>query len=348
MKREIVALQSEVQQLNKELQHQKGMLWILGEIIKSSNNIGSFRELMKNLTDMLMGVMGVSSCYLWIFTDNKCTLHFRSIFLFNLYKEVEAECVPSFLQNIQGHKPFHDLDIRTPFIESTRLPGSRLAIPLYDFQHNTRLGVMVVEHESANFFTESTCLLFETLAIVIASNSRNSKLLETVSKEAEHDPLTKIYNRKYLTRFSNNFPYNSTPLSLCVFDIDCFKDINDIYGHAKGDEVLISIAQATQGILAPYNGKIIRYGGDEFVILLKQSLQESIHILDQIRITVPNLPIVKKLNYPVTITMGVSEYPTHANNIDELFSLADEALLSGKALGKDCLEITNIAPHTPH
>lgn len=333
-------MQSEIESLSKELQQQKGMLWILGEIIKSATNIDSFRELMKIITDMLMGVMGVTSCYLWTQNKNKWILHYRSIFLCNIYKEVKVDGIPEYLQSIQGPKPFLDLDIRTPLIESTQLPGSRLAIPLYDFQQNTRIGLLVVEHAAPNFFTESTSLLFETLAIFIAANSRNSKLFETVSKETEHDPLTKIYNRRYFSKFLENFDDNSDTLSLCVFDVDSFKNINDIYGHTKGDEVLISIAQATKGILAPYNGKVIRYGGDEFIILINLPLQDSIHILDQIRVTVPNLPIVTKLNYPVTITMGVSEYPNHTNNIHDLFSLSDSALLYGKSLGKNRVAIS--------
>lgn len=333
-------MQAQIDQLNSELQHQKGMLWIIGEIIKNATKINTFRGLMKLITDMLMGVLGVSSCYIWLHNgDHQYTLHFRSIFLKNTYNEVLVDSIPIFLNLTDEAKPFQDADIRTPLIESTPLPGSRLAVPLFDFERNTPIGVLVVEHDSTNFFTETTTLLFKTLAIIIGSNSHKSKMFEIATKEAEHDPLTKIYNRKFLSQFLDKFGTTPTPLSLCIFDIDCFKYINDQYGHALGDDVLIAIAQATYHILAPYNGKVVRYGGDEFVVLLNLPLEESIPVLEQIRTTIRTLPVVTQINSGVTITMGVAQYPYHTQNVHDLLHISDGALLRGKALGKNVLEV---------
>lgn len=339
----IAQMQYEIDRLNTELQHQKGMLWMIGEIIKNATSIDTFRELMKLITDMLMGVMGVSSCYIWVHnTNHQYTLHFRSIFLKNKYTEVVVDSIPLFLQEVEEFSPFQDLDIRTPLIESTPLPGSRLAVPLYDFELNMPVGFLVVEHDSTNFFTEITTLLFKTLAIIIGSNSQKSKLFEIATKEAEHDPLTKIYNRKFLNTFLSKFKATDTPLSLCIFDIDCFKNINDTYGHTTGDNVLIALAQTAHRIVKPYNGKVIRYGGDEFVILLDLTLEKSIPILEQIRTQINNLPITKQIKSGITITMGVSQYPYHTNNVSELLALSDTALLRGKDLGKDVLKTASI------
>lgn len=333
-------MQSQINRLNSELQHQKGMLWIIGEIIKKSTTINTFQELMKLITDMLMGVMGVSSCYIWVHNgDHQYTLHFRSIFSKNTYHEVLVDSIPAFLNLTGEAKPFQDMDIHTPLIESTPLPGSRLAVPLDDFEYNKPIGILVVEHDATNFFTETTTLLFTTLAIIIGSNSHKSKMYEIATKEAEHDPLTKVYNRKFLAQFLDTFSITNTHLSLCLFDIDRFKYINDKYGHGLGDDVLIAIAQATHHIIAPYNGKVVRYGGDEFVVLLDLPLEESIPILEQIRTTVHTLPVVSKINPAVTITMGVAQYPYHTHNVHDLLHISDGALLKGKSLGKDILKI---------
>ena len=336
----IADLQNQINQLQSELQHQKGMIWIIGEIIKKATNISSFQDLMKIVTDMLMGVMGVSACYLWVYNeDNNYTLHLRSIFLRNKYIETTIDNIPQFLRDKTDSKPFLDTDIKTPIIEGTPLPGSRLAAPLYDFQRQSLIGFLIVEHEATNFFKDSTSALFETLAILIGSNSLNSKLFETVSMETEKDPLTKVYNRKFLSRFLSEPYISSEPLSLCIFDIDSFKLVNDVYGHEKGDELLIAIADITSSIIEPLGGKVIRYGGDEFIILLNMSLSESTPILHRIRISVPSLPIMDGLTTPVTITMGASEYPGKTTNIQNLLALADNALLRGKALGKNVLEL---------
>ena len=124
-------MQSQINQLNSELQHQKGMLWIIGEIIRKATTITTFTELMKLITDMLMGVMGVSSCYIWVYNeDHQYTLHFRSIFSKNTYHEILVDSIPLFLNLTDEAKPFQDADIRTPLIEGAPLPGSRLAVPL--------------------------------------------------------------------------------------------------------------------------------------------------------------------------------------------------------------------------
>lgn len=336
----IANLQSQVHQLQAELQHQKGMLWIIGEIIKNATNISSFKELMKIITDMLMGVMGVCSCYLWIYNgEDNYTLHFRSIFLRNKYLEVNTDYIPDFLKDVKGSKPFLDSNITSPFIKTTPLPGSRLAAPLYDFQRESPIGFLVVEHEAPNFFKEATSSLFETLAIFIGSNSHNSKLFETVAMETERDPMTKILNRKFLDRFLNEPHPSSEPLTLSIFDIDLFKRVNDVHGHEKGDDVLIAVAEAAKQIISPLNGKVIRYGGDEFVLLLNLPLEESIPVLNTFRHSIPTLPVMDDLDHPLTITMGVAEYPTNTTDIHKLLTIADTALLRGKDAGKNALQV---------
>ena len=337
---EIANLKSQINQLQSELQHQKGMFWIIGEIIKNATNISSFQELMKIITDMLMGVMGVSSCYLWIYNgEDEYTLHFRSIFLRNRYVETSADYLPDFLTNVADAQSFQDPNITKPLIEGTPLPGSRLAAPLYNFQRKSPMGYLIVEHEASNFFKESTSLLFETLAIFIGSNSYNSKLFETVTLETESDPLTNVYNRKFLSRYLKEYVPTTTPLSFCIFDIDSFKYINDIYGHEKGDKLLVEIAQAALSIMTPLGGDVIRYGGDEFILLLEAPLKKSIPVLNEIRRLIPTLPIMSHLYSPVTITMGAAEYPGDTSNINNLLAIADNALLRGKALGKNVLEV---------
>lgn len=338
-KGKIAELESQITLLESELQHQKGMFWIIGEIIKNATNIASFQELMKIITDMLMGVMGVSACYLWIYNGpDEYTLHFRSIFLRNKYMEVDTSKLPTFLGASKDSKPFLDLDIKTPLVEGTPLPGSRLAAPLYDFQRKSPIGFLIVEHEATNFFKNTTSSLFETLAIFIGSNSLNSKLFETVTMETEKDPLTKIYNRKFLSRFLDNYA-SHTPLSLCIFDIDSFKLINDLHGHEKGDDVLMAIAQAATTMLTPSGGYAIRYGGDEFVLLLKLPIEKAVPLLNKIRMAIPTLSVMDSLSSPVTITMGVAEYPANTASVHNLLALADSALLRGKALGKNVLEV---------
>ena len=95
-------------------------------------------------------------------------------------------------------------------------------------------------------------------------------------EEAERDPLTGLHNRRYLARELERLTQERTagPISLAVLDVDHFKTINDRFGHAAGDEVLIRIARLLCDHLREYDS-IIRSGGEEFIILMPRTAENA-------------------------------------------------------------------------
>lgn len=83
---------------------------------------------------------------------------------------------------------------------------------------------------------------------------------------ANHDELTKVYNRRFLVKYVSNIK-GTSDCRLIIIDIDNFKNINDVYGHSKGDEVLVYLASKLQSETGN-NGIVARFGGDEFVIFM--------------------------------------------------------------------------------
>ncbi len=130
------------------------------------------------------------------------------------------------------------------------------------------------------------------------------------------------------------------PISLIVLDIDHFKQYNDRYGHIKGDECLIQIADALNKIPLRSTDLFARYGGEEFVLLLPGAARESaIEIAEKCRNTVLNLGIPHEASSTadvVTISVGVnSVIPASGDEPPSLFSGADKMLYQAKECGRN-------------
>ena len=119
-----------------------------------------------------------------------------------------------------------------------------------------------------------------------------------------------------------------------MFDIDDFKKINDTYGHEVGDTILEKIGNLMTR-LTRADDIICRYGGEEFVCVLQNcSLTLAIKRAEEFRIEIANMT---KGDYPpaITISLGVSIYPTDASMSNELIDASDKALYESKKTGKN-------------
>ncbi len=158
------------------------------------------------------------------------------------------------------------------------------------------------------------------------------KLKEKLKHRALHDPLTGTYNRYFLEdeaeRAMARVKRNNTKLAVCLFDLDDFKSVNDIYGHEAGDKVLKTTASRLKQIIRKTDF-IVRLGGDEFVILLenisssKQLESIFVNILQEITKTID---IAKDVKVSVKATIGAVLYPDVDASFKILLRLADTAM----------------------
>lgn len=166
---------------------------------------------------------------------------------------------------------------------------------------------------------------------------------EVLNQLSITDGLTKLHNHRYfqdhLTREIKRVSRTNAPLSLILVDIDDFKQLNDTYGHAAGDEVLISLA-SIMNENARESDLIARYGGEEFVILMPNTdLAGAVHLAEKIRMAVESTRLIigdRMKPTDVTISLGVALYK---GNRREFFAEADRALYRAKGAGKNCVII---------
>lgn len=163
---------------------------------------------------------------------------------------------------------------------------------------------------------------------------RYEKLIEQVGRDA----LTGLQDRGQFDAKGpatlQNSAHNKLPQGLLMIDIDDFKSINDQHGHPAGDRVICSVVATILPILRKQDA-LFRYGGEEFALLcLGLPHVEVTEMAERIRGAVAGASH-PGVNRPVTISIGVASFPSHASDFPTLLARADEALYRAKALGRD-------------
>ena len=180
-----------------------------------------------------------------------------------------------------------------------------------------------------------------TVAEHIALALSNVRLQAELHTLAIQDPLTGLYNRRYMQEYLEHEIHRSKrgnrPIGIILLDIDHFKSINDQYGHSTGDQVLVLVAELL--ISNVRRGDICcRYGGEEFLFILPgSSYQDTLDRAELLRRQVKEQEITvegEKIS-SITVSLGVASYPDKGDTYDEVIKSADNALYRAKEQGRD-------------
>ena len=155
--------------------------------------------------------------------------------------------------------------------------------------------------------------------------------------EASKDSATGLMNKRAIMEYAalKLEEADGKQLSFMVIDIDDFKNINDTYGHLFGDQVIFRTAETIKRVVG-FRGTVARFGGDEFVVLLEDCDDETVHnVLKTIYGEVSLLFKDTHAALHITISTGISSYPKDGNSYEKLFKRADKALYVAKGNGKN-------------
>lgn len=175
-------------------------------------------------------------------------------------------------------------------------------------------------------------------------NALEEEVQNRLYESATKDSLTGIYNKRFfLERLNQEFSYCSrheVALSLIVFDVDSFKQVNDTYGHRGGDHVLEAVAQAVLKAIRTED-ILCRVGGDEFAIIVRDLSELPVkRAAERARAAVAQQLISFQKNHiPVTISVGCATItPGNFGSTEELLAAADRYLYAAKKQGKNRVE----------
>ncbi|HEU4488861.1 MAG TPA: GGDEF domain-containing protein [Actinomycetota bacterium] len=201
------------------------------------------------------------------------------------------------------------------------------------------IGSVLVRHRDALDERERAALgVSVNQAAPVLANLRNLAIAEL---RAATDALTGLPNQRASTDMLRQMVAQASrgvaPLAALLMDLDHFKQINDVYGHGRGDEVLAAVGAALQATLreGDFAG---RYGGEEFLILLSATGREgAVKVAEKVRgavagIAIPSVPRA------ITASVGIAVLPDDAGEATALVRNADRALYRAKANGRNRVE----------
>ena len=252
------------------------------------------------------------------------------------------------------HSAGDDGAVRCSHFGAGSYPPS-LCTPL--MAHGETLGILCLVTEpngpagSQTSISEFNVKLAVSVAEQAALSFANLKLRERLRYQSIRDPLTGLFNRRYLDesleRELPNAIRKNRSLGVIMLDVDRFKKFNDVFGHDAGDTVLRE--------LGDYLAKFIRrgdlacrYGGEEFTLILPECTLEDTHRrAEELRISFQQISIKHRdiVLGKVTLSLGVAALPDHGTTPAELLAAADSALLRAKEEGRDRALIAEVSPN---
>lgn len=205
----------------------------------------------------------------------------------------------------------------------------------------------------------------ETERLVTKLSATNRDLIQAnqlLQDQSVRDSLTGLYNHSHfeqtLVHLCALALRSMRPLSLLFVDLDNFKQINDMYGHTTGDQVLREIGWLLDSQQGPSRGIArasdfaARYGGEEFALILPDtSMDGALSAAERLRHRVTTLTMLPELSaltapsFSLTCSVGVASFPIHADNPTDLVNAADAAVYAAKRAGKNCVRMA--APASP-
>src|SRR5450631_132214 len=218
--------------------------------------------------------------------------------------------------------------------------GLTACIPLA--AHGDTQGIICLQGAAWNSAETKRHLLFLGTAVEqISLGLANLRLRDALRAQSIRDPLTGLFNRRYmeesLEREISRATRSATTVAVLVLDLDHFKKINDTYGHAAGDHVLREVG-AILRFRSRTDDVLARHAGEEFLLMLPgMDRIDAVQRAEELRMAISEIQVADDgVDLPaVTVSIGVAVFPDHGYTADDLLRSADKALYRAKNAGRD-------------
>jgi diguanylate cyclase (GGDEF)-like protein len=345
LREKVFSLESQNGNLRKELEvsgkkAEKYLYFLirLPEAVKQINSNLSFDGLITATIRLTKDLTGTGEVEIYMFNQSSGRLHL--VATYGTSRESNVEIMPgegligkaAELKTIisRGHpgvnavEAEHDgIDTATPILFKDSLLGVIAIGKMQNFTGNEK---------------RFLAMLSDLMAVAL----NNIQHMVIADEQATRDALTGLYNKKYFLEIARDTLLSSEnydfPVSVCIFDIDQFKNYNDTNGHVQGDVVLREVGKLLREHTRSTN-IVARYGGEEFILLL-ENVKNSVAMAcaENLRKLVESHPFPFRAKQPlgcISISGGVATFPADGKTVDEIIKHADEALHVSKNSGRN-------------
>jgi len=310
-------------------------------IFEYINSVKDYKNLFSIINDMLLGVLGASTCTIFTYQGDGYRVEVSSL------PRKKAPVMDSvgnvlFEKYLQRKEAFiiTESEFREDFNVRDGI-NSAVAVPLAGKKE--MFGIIYMEHTKKDYFLEERCRYLNTLAIAIRLSLENARLYSRLEEMAYFDGLTGLYNRMFFNKEIDNCMGNlkklGLPFTLAILDLDHFKNVNDTYGHLCGDIVLKRVADIVMNEVRRED-LVCRCGGEEFAIVFRNTRDtESIYNrLEHIRKKISEAVVrYQDSEISVTCSFGAVSCTLNCkkNSSEDVMRAADEALYRAKGEGRN-------------
>ncbi len=324
---------SNVQMLRRELQGMRFLHDMVNALSEERNNVRIARKTVSLLTSRFPD----TSIYIWLRMDDGFRMVASSSFSSEEFPYKTREVLDRggglVFRALESGRVMNTPDVRENprYIEVDPSTLSELDVPI--FHQEEPLGIIVLERNRVGGFTSEDedlfCVLSRHLGVLFSLN----RLLDVEEEKARRDGLTNIWNRRFLIQYLEeeiqSLARQGIPCSVIMVDMWKFKEINDTYGHAVGDEVLIESAQAMTREVGE-KGVVGRYGGDEFLVVLvdftpREARELACRLEQSVEALEFSIPSLK-----AHANFGIAFFGEDGNSSDEVLVMADRRMYESK------------------
>ncbi len=335
---------------NKRLTSSLAEFFTLQQISQAISSIFDMKELLKFVNDIIIGVMGVSTSNIALYSSSGDRLKVQ---VSNIIKQRDLAILTD---NINCTVLKNAIDEGRSIIDNAVNPDE------YDFTRGRNVkslmcvplqvkgkahGLVLIEHNIPDAFGSDNVRLLEIITQQVSIAIENASLYEQLQEYANTDGLTQVYNRIFFQKRLHvelqQAQQQGYEVSVILYDIDNFKLFNDSYGHLFGDIVLKSIANVVKESVRKED-IVARFGGEEFIILMSHTGREQAYEkAEELRQKIASLNVQDShVSASVTVSIGVSTFPELAQTEESLVNSADDALYVAKGSGKNCVKIATV------
>jgi len=315
----------------------------VGDTLRATHDM---KQMLESVVNTAADALEADAAVLWSFTPRRDELYgsiARGIEIEALPRVGVAEGIVGFVaeraSSIVIPPPQPTQGLPRPAREEPSFPVA-LVTPLYS-QDRMVAVLALYRTDPRKHFTEEDVEMVNFLTEQCGVAIENVLLHEEAQRLSLTDGLTGTWNRRFLQMQFRQVLATATrfdrPFSVLMLDLDNFKQINDTFGHQRGDEILVEFSSRVKLALREVD-TFARYGGEEFICLLAETdVEGAITTAEKIRDAIRDDPFGDSLERQIslTVSIGVASYPQHGETYAALVESADQAMYRAKQLGRD-------------